>query len=153
MKNIFFKLLALFMCRPEHQEKMNLESFYVINNSHIEMNSDSSIEYRYKYDNYIVTNFTDSPENQKQLDSFICQNASDSITIYRDYSIKIFNKSKYTNNSYYFENSKIFDLEISKDMVYIYVWTEGKFLYKWRIFGDDGFIQAKITVDCPVLRE
>lgn len=80
----------------------------------------------YKVDSYLVTGFQNTPEHEAKIDSFVCSILDSTCTLYSQYLILIYKKSKYTNNEHIKNNLRDLDrYSQENDFLYHYGWVNG----------------------------
>jgi len=142
MRSLFTIILFFNQCVKTSKKPMEFEHLYLNDSNEIIYNNDSSILYNIKVKSYTVSNYVESIETERLIDSFVCNTIDDSFKIYKTFFIEIYKKSEYTNNECYFKWKKDFQLKIIEDNLFVYQFENGNFWMKHKQMGDRSFAWA-----------
>ena len=131
----FFSFLILLLnglsirCNLFQKEEFSITSFEVVNRVDTIYNNNRA--YLYKIDNYLVSGYEYTSENDKKIDQYVCLHRDTALTKYVEYFIYFFRRSSKTNNDYIKTHPREFLRHSErKDCLYEYKWRNSRFLHK-----------------------
>lgn len=95
-----------------------------------------------RFEEYLVDNYSDNKEAEKQIDSFAFKNVSPDVGKYTSYQMVFYKKTSRTTVEAIKDYKNWIPPESLNDMIYNYWWDRGKFLVRYK------FRNGKI-VDSP----
>ena len=86
-----------------------------------------------RFEEYLVDNYSDSKEAEKQIDSFAFKNVSSDVGKYTSYQMIFYKKTSRTTVETIKDYKNWIPPESLDDMIYNYWWNKGKFLVRYKL--------------------
>jgi hypothetical protein len=85
-----------------------------------------------RFEEYLVDNYSDNIEAEKQIDSFAFKNVSPDVGKYTSFQMVFYKKTSRTNLEAIKDYKNWIPPESLNDMIYNYWWDRGKFLVRYK---------------------